>query len=68
MFPSLSTTGVNVLIETSWNVKRITVLYIILQNRINRNIVECKGGSGRGRKPQSNRINRNIVECKVIRD
>ena len=56
----------DVLIETLWNVKFI---WFEIQNfpkkRINRNIMECKGGySGKcGRQGQC--INRNIMECKV---
>ena len=56
-----------VLIETSWNVKKVRkVLHIDTTSRINRNIVECKAkrlsklvGEGAG-------INRNIVECKGL--
>ena len=57
-----------VLIETYWNVKSGTVTEQRCSvNRINRNILECKGSTGRIFETSSiRRINRNILECKAI--
>ena len=53
------------LIETLWNVNRVSAILLKAVERINRNIVECKlerillcGFTIQG-------INRNIVECKL---
>ncbi len=57
--------GINVLIETLWNVKEeIDILIFLTNSRINRNIVECKVFLTRFLFVSSNSINRNIVECK----
>ena len=54
-----------VLIETSWNVKLYTTFYIVSIHRINRNIVECKVLKVYTTYIRIFRINRNIVECKA---
>ena len=54
-----------VLIETSWNVKKIMIAVIFFEvSSINRNIVECKDCSHWCIVHNQIRINRNIVECK----
>ena len=55
-----------VLIETSWNVKMYeSVREQLPDERINRNIVECKDKHSSRKNKSPYRINRNIVECKV---
>ena len=56
-----------VLIETLWNVKGVMNLAAASgEDRINRNIVECKGIFDRRNCCRIACINRNIVECKVV--
>ena len=40
---------------------------MLMNLRINRNIVECKGNRTGAKKTGTQSINRNIVECKVAR-
>ena len=55
-----------VLIETLWNVKyNAKFKGLRKNNRINRNIVECKGRYQSPGAYRIHRINRNIVECKA---
>ena len=58
----------NVLIETSWNVKLIIYLLFSFTSSINRNIVECKDWSQTLHSVLRRCINRNIVECKENRE
>ena len=53
-----------VLIETYWNVKYWVFLFLSALRRINRNILECKGGYCKVSSKDPFRINRNILECK----
>ena len=43
------------------------MLDLIVPNRINRNILECKCGSNQGKSTLSQCINRNILECKGMK-
>ena len=53
-----------VLIETSWNVKMVSISTFFTFTRINRNIVECKDKKSHINYAGFICINRNIVECK----
>ena len=62
---SAASPALDVLIETLWNVKcRYSEGNTKKEERINRNIVECKGDPDVRYTTEENRINRNIVECK----
>ena len=65
--PVLNEDCKTVLIETLWNVKGVMNLAAASgEDRINRNIVECKGIFDRRNCCRIACINRNIVECKVV--
>ena len=57
-----------VLIETSWNVKTTKKISEELDISINRNIVECKVAQFANSGANAGSINRNIVECKGCRN
>ena len=66
IFFKLSAPALLVLIETLWNVKTLLQhLKLLLTQRINRNIVECKASKTATESSAALGINRNIVECKV---